>query len=328
MRAIAFERYGPPGEVLHAAEVEQPAIAPDEALVRVRAASVNAADWHLIRGEPYVARLSFGPRRPRHRVPGCDVAGEVVAVGGSVTALRPGDEVYGSPFPRFGAFAELVPVPEGQLDLKPAGLSFEQAAAVPVAALTALQALRDHGRVEPGRRVMIIGASGGVGTFAVQIAKHLGAEVTGVCSTAKVDLVRSLGADHVIDHTAARVPEPGGRYDLILQAGGTASPSECRRALARDGTLIAISGDAEGRWIGPIARVLAAGLSSPFVSQRLTSFTARPKREDLRLLRELIEAGDVRPVIDGTRSLDEVPEAVRHLEEGRARGKTVIVVET
>jgi NADPH:quinone reductase-like Zn-dependent oxidoreductase len=327
MRAIVFDRYGPPGEVLREADAGEPAIAPDEALVRVRAASVNAADWHLIRGEPRIARLSFGPLRPRHRVPGCDVAGEVLAVGAGVADLRPGDEVYGSPFPRFGALAERVAVPEGRLERKPAGLSFEQAAAVPVAGLTALQALRDHGGLERGGRVLIIGASGGVGTFAVQIAKRLGADVTAACSPAKADLVQSLGADRVVDRTAGPVPEPGARYDLILQAGGTASPSDLRRALAPSGTLVAISGDAEGRLIGPIGRMVAARLQAPFVRQTLTSFTARVGRDDLRALRELLEAGDVRPVIDRTHPLGEVPQAIRHLEEGGARGKTVIAVE-
>jgi NADPH:quinone reductase-like Zn-dependent oxidoreductase len=328
MRAILCERYGPPGEVLRLAEVDEPAIAGDEVLVRVRATSVNPADWHLVRGVPHIARLSFGPRRPRSRVPGCDVAGEVVAVGTGVTTLRPGDEVYGSPFPRFGAFAELVAVPADHLERKPANLSFDEAAAVPVGALTALQGLRDHGRVEAGHRVLIIGAAGGVGTFAMQIAKTLGAEVTAVCSTGKVEMARSLGADDVIDYTVDDVPGAGPRYELVLQVAGTASPTRCRRALTSTGALVQISGDSDGRWVGPLARVAAARLASPLVSQRLTSFTVRPSTEDLRLLRQLIEAGDLTPVIGRTHSLDEVPEAIRHLEEGHARGKSVIVVET
>jgi NADPH:quinone reductase-like Zn-dependent oxidoreductase len=326
MRAILCERYGPPGEVLRLAEVDEPAIAGDEVLVRVRATSVNPADWHLVRGVPHIARLSFGPRRPRSQVPGCDAAGEVVAVGAGVTTLRPGDEVYGSPFPRFGAFAELVAVPADHLERKPANLSFDEAAAIPVAALTALQGLRDHGRVEAGHRVLIIGAGGGVGTFAVQIAKWLGAEVTGACSTAKLELVRSLGADHVIDRTAGDVTASGERYDVILQAGGTGSPSDCRRALTRTGTLVAISGDADGRWVGPIGRLVVVRLSAPFVSQRLETFTVRPTREDLQLLAQRIEGGEISPVIDRTFSLAEVPEAIRHLEEGQARGKSVVVV--
>jgi NADPH:quinone reductase-like Zn-dependent oxidoreductase len=325
MRAVVFERYGSPGEVLRLADVDEPAIAGDQVLVSVRASSVNAADWHLVRGEPYLARLSFGLRRPRHRVPGCDVAGEVVAVGPDVTTLRPGDEVYGSAFPRFGAFAERVGVPEPGLAPKPAGLSFAEAAAVPAAALTALQALRDHGRVQPGHRVLIMGASGGVGTFAVQIAAWLGGEVTAASSAAKLDMVRSLGAAHVIDRTAVDVTATGERYDVILQAGGTVSPPAWRRALTRTGTLVAISGDADGRWVGPLARVAAARLASPFVSQRLTSFTVRPNREDLRLLAQRIEAGGIRPVLERSLSLGEVPEAIRHLEEGRARGKSVVV---
>jgi NADPH:quinone reductase-like Zn-dependent oxidoreductase len=326
MRAIVFQRYGSPGEVLRLADIPEPAIADDEVLVGVRASSANAADWHLVRGEPYVARLSFGPRRPRHPVPGCDVAGGVLAVGRGVTLLRPGDEVFGSPFPRFGAFAERVAAREDRLAPTPAGLSFSQAAAVPTAALTALQGLRDHGRVEPGHRVLVIGASGGVGTFAVQIAKWLGAEVTGACSTAKLELVRSLGADHVIDRTAGDVTASGERYDVILQAGGTGSPSDCRRALTRTGTLVAISGDADGRWVGPIGRLVVVRLSAPFVSQRLETFTVRPTREDLQLLAQRIEGGEISPVIDRTFSLAEVPEAIRHLEEGQARGKSVVVV--
>jgi NADPH:quinone reductase-like Zn-dependent oxidoreductase len=326
MRAIVYTRYGPPDAVLGLTEVDEPTLAGDEVLVRVRASSVNAADWHLVRGEPYIARLSFGPRRPRFRVPGCDVAGEVVAVGGDVTTLRAGDQVYGTPFPRFGAFAERVAAREDRLAPTPAGLSFSQAAAVPTAALTALQGLRDHGRVEPGHRVLVIGASGGVGTFAVQIAKWLGAEVTGAGSTAKLELVRSLGADHVIDRTASDVTASGERYDVILQAGGTGSPSDCRRALTPTGTLVAISGDADGRWVGPIGRMVVARLSSPLVSQRLETFTVRPNRQDLQLLAQRIEGGEISPVIDRTFSLAEVPEAIRHLEEGQARGKSVVVV--
>ena len=326
MRAIVFQRYGSPGEVLHLADIPEPAIADDEALVGVRASSANAADWHLVRGEPYIARLSFGPRRPRHPVPGCDVAGEVLAVGRSVTSLRRGDVVFGSAFPRFGAFAERVAAREDHLAPTPAGLSLGQAAAVPTAALTALQGLRDHGRVEPGHRVLVIGASGGVGSFAVQIAKWLGAEVTAAASTPKLDMVRSLGADHVIDRIVLDPTATGERYDVILQAGGTSSPSDCRRALTRAGTLVTISGDAEGRWLGPIGRLVVARLSAPLVSQRLETFTVRPSRQDLRLLAQRIEGGEIRPVIDRTFPLAEVPEAIRRLEEGRVQGKSVIVV--
>jgi len=327
MKAIVHHEYGSPVDVLALEEIDRPVCGDDEVLVRVRAASVNPADWHMVRGVPYIARLSFGLRAPKHRVPGCDVAGPVEAVGRNVTMLQPGNEVFGSPFgDRFGAFAEYACVPGGLLALKPANLSFEHAAAVPLAALTALQALRDHGRIQPGHRVLVIGASGGVGTFAVQIAKSFGAEVTGVCSTRNVDMVRSIGADHVVDYTQADFTERGGRYDLILQLAGTRSPSDCRRALTSTGTLLPISGESDGRWIGPVARIVAALALSPFVSQRMASFTVKPNREDLQLLGRLIEAGTVTPVIDRTYSLSEVPEAIRYLEEGHARGKVVVTV--
>jgi NADPH:quinone reductase-like Zn-dependent oxidoreductase len=299
----------------------------DEVLVRVHASSVNPADWHLMRGDPHIARLSFGLRRPKDTIPGCDVAGRVEAIGRNVTTVQPGDEVFGSPFMHgFGAFAERVVVPEDLLAPKPANLSFEQVAAVPLAASTALQGLRDHGRIEPGHKVLIIGASGGVGTFAVQLAKVLGAEVTGVCSTTNVDLVRSLGADHVIDYTQDDFTRGEERYDLILQVAGTSSPSDCRRALTPNGTLVLISGESDDRWIGPVDRIVKALLLSPFVSQRMVNFTVAPNQEDLQALKELIEAGKVTPVIDRTYSLSEAPEGIRYLEEGHARGKVVITV--
>jgi NADPH:quinone reductase-like Zn-dependent oxidoreductase len=327
MKAIVHHEYGSPVDVLALEEIDRPACGDDDVLVRVRAASVNPADWHMVRGVPDIARLSFGLRAPKHRVPGCDVAGQVEAVGRNVTMFQPGNEVFGSPFGNgFGAFAEYACLSDGLLTLKPANLSFERAAAVPLAALTALQALRDHGRIEPGHRVLIIGASGGVGTFAVQIAKSLGAEVTGVCSTRNVDMVRSIGGDHVVDYTQADFTEGGRRYDLILQLAGTRSPSDCRRALTSRGTLVLISGESDGRWIGPVARIVAALALSPFVSQRMTSFTVKPNREDLQLLSQLIEAGTVTPVIDRTYSLSEVPEAIRYLEEGHVRGKVVVTV--
>ena len=296
-------------------------------LVRVRATSVNPADWHLIRGEPYIARLQAGLRKPKNIVPGCDVAGHVEAVGKNVTMFRPGDEVFGSPFGRgLGTFAERVCVSDDRLALKPANLSFDQAAVVPLAAKTALQGLRDHGLVKPGHKVLVIGASGGVGTFAVQIAKSYGAEVTGVCSTRNVDLVRSLGADHVIDYTQVDFTEGGRRYDLIFQLAGTRSPSDCRRALTSKGTLLLSSGESGGRWIGPVDRIVKALVSSPFVSQKMTSFVVKPNMQDLQFLKGLIEAGNVTPVIDRTYSLSEVPQALEYLEEGRARGKVVISV--
>jgi len=327
MKAIIQDKYGPPHELLELTDINEPVVEDDAVLVRVHASSVNPADWHLLRGEPYLARLQLGLRNPKHTVLGCDVAGQVEAVGRNVTTLQPGDEVFGSPFMHgFGAFAERVVVPEDLLAPKPANLSFEQVAAVPLAASTALQGLRDHGRLEPGHDVLIIGASGGVGTFAVQLAKALGAEVTGVCSTTNVDLVRSLGADHVIDYTQDDFTRGEQRYDLILQVAGTSSPSDCRRALTPKGTLVLISGDSDDRWIGPVARIVKALLLSPFVSQRMVNFTVAPNKEDLQALKELIEAGKLTPVIDRTYSLSEAPEAIRYLEEGHARGKVVITV--
>jgi NADPH:quinone reductase-like Zn-dependent oxidoreductase len=248
-------------------------------------------------------------------------------IGESVRMLRPGDEVFGSPFMRgFGAFAEHVRNSEDLLAPKPTTLSFEQAAAVPLAASTALQGLRDQGRIEPGQRVLIIGASGGVGTFAVQIAKSFEAEVTGVCSTRNVDIVRSLGADHVIDYTQEDFTKSGQKYDLVFQLAGTRSPSECRGALTPKGTLVLSSGESDGRWIGPVERIVKALVLSPFESQKMVSFTVEPNKEDLRFLRRLIEDGKLAPVIDRTYPLAEVPEAIRYLEEGHARGKVVISV--
>ena len=327
MRAVVCDGYGAPEDVLRLAEVDEPAIGDDEVLVRVHAASVNPADWHIIRGDPYLARLSFGLRKPSVGVPGCDVAGQVEEAGRNVTTLRPGDEVFGSPFMHgFGAFAERASVSAGLLEPKPANLSFQQAAAVPLAACTALQGLRDHGRLESGQKVLIIGASGGVGTFAVQIAAALGAEVNGVCSTRNVDLVRSLGAARVVDYTTEDATAHGQSYDLILQVSGTHSPSDCRRALTSNGTLVSISGDSDGRWIGAVARLVKARLTSPFVRQKLTSFTVKPNRDDLRFLKQLIEADRMTPVIDRSYGLDEVPAALRYLEEGHARGKVVVTV--
>ena len=324
MKAMVNMKYGPP-DVLELTEVERPTPKDDEVLLKVHAASVNPADWHLLRGDPYIARLQLGLRYPKTRVLGCDVAGRVEAVGKNVTTLQPGDEVFGSPFMHgFGAFAERVSVSEDLLAPKPTNLSFEQVAAVPLAASTALQGLRDHGGIEPGHKVLIVGASGGVGTFAVQIAKSFDAEVTGVCSTRNVGLVRSLGADRVIDYTREDFARSGQKYDLVFQLAGTRSPSECRRVLTSKGTLVQISGDSDGRWIGPMDRIIKALVLSPFVSQKMASFTVKPNKEDLRFLTELIESGKLTPVIDRTYSLSETPEAIRHLENGRARGKVVI----
>ena len=327
MKAIVYHQYGSPDDVLQFADMDKPAINDNEVLVRVRAASVNPADWHLVRGKPYIARLQLGLRKPKDTVLGCDVAGQVEAVGKNVTTFQPGDEVFGSPFGHgCGALAEYVRLSDALLAPKPANLSFAQAAAVPLAAVTALQGLRDQGGIEPGHKVLIIGASGGVGTFAVQIAKAFGAEVTGVCSTRNIDLVRSIGADHVIDYTQEDLTQSEQRYDLIFQLAGTRSPSDCRRALTAQGTLVLASGESDGHWIGPVARIIRALLLSPFVSQKMASFTVKPNSKDLRTLKELIEAGKVTPVIDRTHSLTEVPEAIRYLEEGHTQGKVVITV--
>jgi NADPH:quinone reductase-like Zn-dependent oxidoreductase len=326
MKAIVYHQYGSPS-VLGLREAEEPTPRADEVLVKVRAASVNPADWHLLRGEPYVARLQLGLRKPKVRVLGCDVAGQIEAVGETVEMLRAGDDVFGSPFMNgFGVFAEYVCVSEDLLAPKPANLSFEQAAAVPLAASTALQGLRDHGGIAPGQKVLIIGASGGVGNFAVQIARAFDAEVTGVCSNRNVEMVRSLGADHVIDYTREDFTQCGQRYDLIFQLAGTRSPSECRRALAPKGTLLLSSGESEGRWIGPVGRIIKALALSPFVSQKMASFTVKPNKEDLGFLKQLIEAGKLQPVIDRTYPLSETPEAIGYLENGHARGKVVITV--
>ncbi|MGH9164248.1 MAG: NAD(P)-dependent alcohol dehydrogenase, partial [Acidimicrobiales bacterium] len=319
--------YGSPDNVLELADIDKPVVRDGDVLVRVHAASLNSADWHLVRGEPYIARLRLGLRTPRDTVLGCDVAGQVEAVGKDVTTFRPGDEVFGSAFAHGGgALAEYARLSEGLLTLKPASLSFEDAAAVPLAALTALQGLRDHGRIESGHKVLIIGASGGVGTFAVQIARGFGAEVTGVCSTRNVDMVRSIGADHVIDYTLGDYTQRAQRYDLIFQLAGTRSASDCRRSLTSKGTLVLVSGESGGRWIGPVGRIIRAVLVSPFVSQKLTSFTVRPNSKDLQTVKELVEAGKVTPVIDRTHRLTEVPEAIRYLEEGHTQGKVVVAL--
>jgi NADPH:quinone reductase-like Zn-dependent oxidoreductase len=326
VKAIVRDTYGSP-DVLELTDIDKPEPGDDEVLLRVHAASVNPADWHILRGAPYIARMQFGLRKPKDRVLGCDVAGHIEAVGKNVTMLQPGEEVFGSPFMHgLGAFAEWVCISEDLLAPKPAALSFEQVAAVPLAALTALQGLRDQGRIEPRHKVLIIGASGGVGTFAVQIAKAFGANVTGVCSTRNVEMVRALGADHVIDYTQEDFTQSGQKYDLIFQLAGTLSPSECRSALTSNGNLVLSSGESEGRWIGPVDRVIKGFVLSPFVSQKMASFTVKPNREDLQLLKQFIEDGTLTPEIDRTYLLAQVPEAIRYLEEGHARGKVVITL--
>ena len=325
MKAIVHHEYGSP-DVLELEEVDRPVAKDDEVLVRVRASSANPADWHFMRGVPYVMRPQSGLRKPKNGFLGRDIAGEVEAVGKDVTGFRPGDEVFANV--GSGGFAEYASVPEAFLVPKPVNLTFEQAAAVPLAALTALQGLRDAGHLQPEQKVLIIGASGGVGTFAVQIAKSLGADVTGVCSTRNLELVRSLGADHVIDYTQGDFTQSRQKYDLIFQLAGTSSPSDLRRSLTSEGTLVLSSGDSDGRWIGPVDRLVKAVVLSPFVSQKLGSFLAKESKEDLQFLKELIEAGDVTAVIDRTYALSETLEAIRYLEEGHARGKVVITVAT
>ncbi|MEU0477792.1 NAD(P)-dependent alcohol dehydrogenase [Streptosporangium sp. NPDC006013] len=323
MKAIVQDRYGSP-EVLELREIDRPVMGDDDLLVRVHAAAVDPGVWHLMTGLPYLARvMGFGFRRPKVRVRGMDVAGRVEAVGGNVTRFKPGDEVFGT---CDGAFAEYASARQDSFAPKPANLTFEQAAAVPVSACTALKGLREAGRVQPGQKVLIIGAGGGVGTFAVQLAKAFGAEVTGVCGTTKADLVRSIGADDVIDYTREDFADRARHYDLILDAAGNRPLSHLRRALTPRGTLVIVGGERGGRWIGGNDRQLRALMLAPFVGQRLRGLFSMPRAEDLRLLRELIEAGKITPVIDRTYPLGEVPEAIRYLEKGHARGKVVITV--
>ena len=324
MKAIVRSKYGSP-DVLELREIEKPAVEDDHVLVRVQAASVNAGDWHSMRGKPYIIRLMLGglfKPRTKNAVLGGDLAGRVEAVGGNVTEFQPGDEVFGM---SIRTFAEYVSVRRVGIVRKPANLTFEQAAAVPVAAITALQGLRDKGHIRPGQKVLINGASGGVGTFAVQIAKSFGADVTAVCSPRNVDMVRSLGADRVIDYTREDFTRDGARYDLIFDVAGNHSFSECRRVLSPNGTLVMVG--QSGRKKISILPLLTAPLVSRLRrKQKLVSFIAKRNKEDLTLLKELMEAGKVTPVIDRQYTLSEVPAALRYLGEGHARGKIVITV--
>ncbi|MCS7482028.1 NAD(P)-dependent alcohol dehydrogenase [Umezawaea endophytica] len=324
MKAIVQHRYGSP-DVLELKDVPQPVPGPGELLVRVRAAAVNAYDWHFMRGDPYLARLSMGLRGPKERVRGRDFAGVVEAVGDGAVRFAVGDEVYGEVD---GTFAEYVRVSELAVGVKPAGLTFEQAAAVPLAGNTALIGVRDLGRVTAGQRVLVNGASGGVGTFAVQIAKAHGAEVTGVCSTRNVDLVRELGADHVVDYRSEDFARSGKRYDVVLDFVANRSLADHRRVLTPGGTLVLAGGGVSegGSFLGPIALLLKALVVRPFMSQRVCPLTAVNSAENLAVLGELVESGQVTPVIDRGFTLEEAAEAIRYVEVEHARAKVVITV--
>ncbi len=323
MKAIVHDTYGSP-DVLELRDMDKPTVGDEDVLIRVHAAGVNPGVWHLMTGQPYLMRIvGSGLLKPRNIVAGQDVAGRVEAVGATVTLFQPGDEVFGT---CNGSFAEYASAREDRFVQKPVNLTFEQAAAVPDSAVTALEGLRDAGKVKPGQTVLIIGAAGGIGTFTVQIAKAFGAEVTGVCSTTKTDLVRSIGADHAVDYTREDFANGDKRYDVILDAAGNRSLSHLRRALTPQGTLVIVGGEGGGRWFG-VGRQLRALMLSPFVRQKLCSvFSMERKKEDLQLLKELIEAGKVTPVIGRTYPLSEVPQAIRYWEGGHARGKIVIIV--
>jgi NADPH:quinone reductase-like Zn-dependent oxidoreductase len=316
MKAFIYERYGPP-ETLRLAEVDKPVPNADEALVKVLAVSVNAADWHVLRGKPLFSRATLGLLRPKHKILGVDVAGQVEAVGGGVTGFTPGDEVYANLLDHgYGGFAEYVAVPVGVMSLKPANLSFEEAAAVPMAAVTALQGLGHHGELQPTQQVLINGASGGVGSFAVQLAKAYGAEVTGVTSTGNLDLVRSLGADHVIDYTTTDFVDGGRRYDLILDTVGNRSVPDLRRALAESGKA-AVTG------FTSMAKLLGVSLRG---GKAIAQVQAHVSAKDLELLSELLATGKVRPQIDRRYPFAEIPAAIAYLEQGHARAKVIVEV--
>jgi NADPH:quinone reductase-like Zn-dependent oxidoreductase len=321
MKAFAYHRYGSP-DVLELTDVPKPEVADDGVLVRVRATSVNPVDWVTMTGTPYLVRMEAGLRHPKNDRLGVDFAGTVEAVGKDVTNLSPGDDVFGA---RNGAFAEYVSARQAVV-AKPADVTFEEAAAVPVAGVTALQGLRDKGHIQAGHHVLVNGASGGVGTYAVQIAKAFGAEVTGVCSTRNVETVRSLGADHVIDYTQEDFTRNGRRYDLMLDVAGNRSWSDCKRVLKDDGTLVIAGGPKKNRWIGPFGRVIRVRLASVPGKRNATTFLAKTNREDMVFLQELLASGKVRSVIDRTYALDELPEALRYLAKGHAKGKVVVTV--
>jgi NADPH:quinone reductase-like Zn-dependent oxidoreductase len=321
MKAVVVDSYGSP-DVLQLREIEQPEVVDDGVLVRVRATSVNPADWYGMRGVPYVGRAMMGLLKPKTDRLGVDFAGTVEAVGKDVVKLRPGDEVFGG---RSGAFAEYVCVRVGVVS-KPANLTFEQAAAVPVAALTALQGLRDKGHLQSGQKVLINGASGGVGTFAVQIAKALGAEVTGVCSTRNVEQARSLGADHVVDYTKEDFTRSDRRYDLLLDVAGSRSWSEYKRVLNPDATLVIVGAPKGGRLLGPLAHVIRLKLAGLRSRRKVVFFISKFNKPDMEVLRELLESGRVTPVVERSYELSEIADALGYLGEGHARGKIVVTV--
>jgi len=323
MKAIVTTRYGSP-DMLEFKDIQTPTPKENEVLIKIQAASVNAGDWHLMRGDPFLIRLGAGLRKPNTRILGADVAGRVEAVGSKVSQFKPGDEIFGD-ISRygFGAFAEYAAVPEDAFVLKPANCTFEQAAAVPAAAITALQALRDYGQIQPGQKVLINGASGGVGTFAVQIAKALGAEVTGVCSTRKVEMVRSIGADHVIDYTQEDFSKNGQQYDLILAVGGNRSIAAYRRALRPTGIYVMVGGSSMTQFF---QAMLAGPLFSMIGRQKMGLMLVKPNQNDLAFLATLLADGKIDPVIDKTYPLIGTPDAIRYLEVGRAQGKVVINV--
>src|SRR5437899_1342723 len=325
MKAIVQDRYGT-SEVLRIRDIAKPEIGDGDVLVRVRAAGVNPGDWAIMGGLPYIARPVYGLRKPKNRVRGTDVAGQVEAVGSSVTRFRPGDAVFGSSKHLGGAFAEYAAVSEDALAPNPTNLTFEQAAAVPMAGYVALQALRDHGKVKAGQKVLVNGASGGIGTFAVQIAKSFGAEVTGVTSTRNVDLVRSLGADRGIDYTKEDFTRTAQPYDFILDNVANHALSDLRRALAPRGMLVPNGGGFDHRWVASGGRLISAKVSFAFVSQTVRRFIAKSKQENLLVLRELIEAGKVTPVINRTYPPSETPQAIAYVGQGHDRGKVALTV--
>jgi NADPH:quinone reductase-like Zn-dependent oxidoreductase len=323
MRAIVQEAYGS-ADVLHLAYIARPAIGEKEVLVRVHAAGLDRGTWHITTGLPYALRLVYGLRAPKNPVPGLDLAGTVAAVGAAVTRFSVGDEVFGF---GHGSFAECTTASENKLARKPANLTFEEASVVPVSASTALQALRAAGPIKPGQKVLVLGASGGVGSYAVQLAKAAGGVVTGACSTAKVDLVRSFGADHVIDYTRQDFADGTERYDVILDIAGNPTLTRLRRALMPKGTAVITGGEEGGSWTGSMDRQLLALALSPFISQRLTMITAKQRASDLEHVTALIEAGTLTPAIDRTYTLEQVPDAMRYLDAGKVRGKIAITIQ-